>query len=169
MRDSWWGSHGLDSRSCNRPLHTGWVGASIMWPAETKVMVFPLCLVCGMQHFKLSDFSLGTRPRYSLVVDDDVKKRNNQTNLITNLKWITLQYLMTQSPYFLVHPDPLRCSTGYWVFLWINYPWYWEGRSSQLGWSGRPWRYNSCGVNFHVRQVPRLANLAHLYLMYYWP
>ena len=26
---------------------------------------------------KLSDFSLGTRPRYSLVVDEDVKKQTN--------------------------------------------------------------------------------------------
>ena len=32
------------------------------------------------QHVKLSDVSLGTRPRYSLVVDDDVKKPTNQTN-----------------------------------------------------------------------------------------
>ena len=31
------------------------------------------------QHVKLSDFSLWTRPRYSLVVDEDVKKPNKQT------------------------------------------------------------------------------------------
>ena len=28
------------------------------------------------QHVKLSDVSLGTRPQYSLVVDEDVKKPN---------------------------------------------------------------------------------------------
>ena len=33
------------------------------------------------QHVKLSDVSLGTRPRYGLVVDEDVKKPNKQTNL----------------------------------------------------------------------------------------
>ena len=43
---SWWGGPGLDFR-CGRPLPTGWVGVSIMWPAETEVMVSQLCLVCG--------------------------------------------------------------------------------------------------------------------------
>ena len=33
--------------SCGRPILTSWVGVSIMWPAETEVMVSPLCLVCG--------------------------------------------------------------------------------------------------------------------------
>ena len=51
---------------CGRPLPTAWVDVSIMGPAETEVMVSPLCLV-----------SLGTRPRYSLVVDEDVKKQTN--------------------------------------------------------------------------------------------
>ena len=32
------------------------------------------------QHVKLSGVSLGTRPRYCLVVDEDVKKPTNQTN-----------------------------------------------------------------------------------------
>ena len=32
------------------------------------------------QHLKLSYVSLGTRPRYSLVVDEDVKKPTNQTS-----------------------------------------------------------------------------------------
>ena len=31
---------------CGRPLPTGWVGVSIMWPAETEVMVSQLCLLC---------------------------------------------------------------------------------------------------------------------------
>ena len=30
-----------------RSLPTGRVGVSIMWRAETEVMVSPLCLVCG--------------------------------------------------------------------------------------------------------------------------
>ena len=33
------------------------------------------------QHVKLSDVSLGTRPRYSLVVDEDDKKPNKETKL----------------------------------------------------------------------------------------
>ena len=37
-------------------------------------MVSPLCLVCMWQHVKLSDDSLGSRLRYSLVVNEDVKK-----------------------------------------------------------------------------------------------
>ena len=41
-------------------------------------MVSQLCLVCGSTH-KLSDVSLGTRPRYSLVVEEDVKKLTNRT------------------------------------------------------------------------------------------
>ena len=52
-RDSWWGGPGFDSR-CGRPLPTGWVGVSIMWPAETEVMVSQLCLNMW-QHVKLSD------------------------------------------------------------------------------------------------------------------
>ena len=37
--------------------------------------------LCGMwQHLKLSDVSRETRPRYNLVVDEDVKKPNRQTN-----------------------------------------------------------------------------------------
>ena len=45
-RDSWLGGPGFDPR-CGRPLPTGWVGVSIMWPAETEVMVSQLCLMCG--------------------------------------------------------------------------------------------------------------------------
>ena len=37
-------------------------------------------LSCVWQHIKLSDVSLETRPRYSLVVEEDVKKPNKQAN-----------------------------------------------------------------------------------------
>ena len=37
------------------------------------------------QHVKLSNVSLGTRPRYSLVVDEDVKKQTKQTNTSLSL------------------------------------------------------------------------------------
>ena len=40
-------------------------------------LVLP-ALSCVWQHVKLSDVSLGTRPRYSLVADEDVKKSNKQ-------------------------------------------------------------------------------------------
>ena len=44
-----------------------------------RTMNFPtLCRV--WQHVKLSDVSLEARPRYSLVVDKNVKEPNNQTN-----------------------------------------------------------------------------------------
>ena len=68
----------MDPR-CDHLLPTGWVGASLVRPAETEFMVSQLCLVCG-KHVKLSDVSLWTRPRYSLVVDEDVKKPNKQSN-----------------------------------------------------------------------------------------
>ena len=45
-RDPRWGGLGFDPRS-DRPLSIGWVGANIMWLAETEVIVSPLCLVCG--------------------------------------------------------------------------------------------------------------------------
>ena len=45
-RDFWSRGPGFDPR-CGRPLPTGWVGVSIMWPAETEVMVSQLCLMCG--------------------------------------------------------------------------------------------------------------------------
>ena len=51
-----------------------WVGVSLMWPAAPEVMVFPLCRVCGSKKKYL-----GTRPRYSLVVDEDVKKPSKHT------------------------------------------------------------------------------------------
>ena len=49
-------------------------------------MVSALSRVC--QHVKLSDVSLGTLPRYGLVVDEDVKKPNKKTNPV--LKNLTL-------------------------------------------------------------------------------
>ena len=44
-RNSWWGGPGFDP-CCGCPLPNGWVGVSIISPAETEVMVSPLCLVC---------------------------------------------------------------------------------------------------------------------------
>ena len=70
-RDSWWGGPGFNSRF-GRPLPTGWVCVSIMWPAETKVMV---CLMCGST-WNWQTLCLGAGPRYNLVVDEDVKKPN---------------------------------------------------------------------------------------------
>ena len=56
-------------------LPTGWVGVSIMSPAGTELPALPR----AWQHAKLSDVSLGTHLRYSLVADKDVKKSNKQT------------------------------------------------------------------------------------------
>ena len=44
--DFWWGGPGLDCLY-GHPLPTVLVGVSIMWPAETEVMVSQLCLMCG--------------------------------------------------------------------------------------------------------------------------
>ena len=45
-----------------------------------RMLVFLLSRV--WQYVKLSDVSLGTRPRHSLVVDEDVKKPNKQTGYV---------------------------------------------------------------------------------------
>ena len=58
-------------------------------------MVCPLCLVVW-QHVKLSDFSLGTRPVYNLVVDGDVKKPNKHTVRIWKLPNHFLLYVDTE-------------------------------------------------------------------------
>ena len=50
-----------------------------MPPAETEVMVSQLCLMCGST-LNCQTLCLGARPRYSLVVDEDVKKPTNQPN-----------------------------------------------------------------------------------------
>ena len=42
-------------------------------------MVSPLCLVSG---FILSDVSLGTRPRYNLVADEDVKNKKKKKKFL---------------------------------------------------------------------------------------
>ena len=60
-------------------LPTGWVGVSVMRPAETEVMVSPLCLVSGIT-LNCQTLCLGTRSRHSLNVDEDVKKPTYQTN-----------------------------------------------------------------------------------------
>ena len=73
-RDSLWGGPWFDPR-CDRPLPAGWVGVSKMWPTETKVMVFPLCLVCGST---MSDVSLGTLRDIALLLTTTLR---NQTNL----------------------------------------------------------------------------------------
>ena len=39
-----------------RPLPTGWVGVSIMRPAETEVMVFPLCLCVAARYIVRRQF-----------------------------------------------------------------------------------------------------------------
>ena len=58
---------------------TGW-DRSHGLPAQSRVW----------QHVKLSDVSLGTRPRYSPVADQDFKKQSKQTN-----KFTTRHYYIT--------------------------------------------------------------------------
>ena len=51
-RNSWWGGSGFNSGCC-RPLPTGWVGFTLMWPAETSHGLPALSRV--WQHVKLSE------------------------------------------------------------------------------------------------------------------
>ena len=66
--DAWSGDSSFNPR-CGRPLPTGWVG-------DRSHGLSTLSRV--WQHLKLSDVSLGARPRYSLVDDEDVKKPNKE-------------------------------------------------------------------------------------------
>ena len=73
-----WSAQLLVRRSRVRSPRAAWVDVSIVvWPAETEVIVF--CYVSVWQHVKLSDDGLGTRPRDSLVVEENVKKPKRQT------------------------------------------------------------------------------------------
>ena len=70
--------------------------------SEPEAMVSPLCLV--WQHVKLSDVSLGTRPLYSLDVEEDVNKSIKQSALsccfflvLTDYKFIKKDYLVLSS------------------------------------------------------------------------
>ena len=42
-------------------------------------MVSQLCLICGST-YNCQKFCLGARPRYNLVVDEDIKKPTKQTD-----------------------------------------------------------------------------------------
>ena len=64
-------------------IPAGWVDVSIMWPAETEVMVSPFCLVCSSTKI-CQTLCLGACRRYSLVVDEDVKKPNKKTKPFTD-------------------------------------------------------------------------------------
>ena len=58
-------------------------------------MVSHLCLMCGSTQ-KLSDISLGTRPGYSLVADEVIKKPDKQTNIVDILSiHILIQKLLS--------------------------------------------------------------------------
>ena len=50
------------------------------WPADWDRSRGLPALSCVWHHLKLSDVSLGTRPLYSLVVDEDIKKPTKQKN-----------------------------------------------------------------------------------------
>ena len=54
---------------------TGWVGVSIMWPAETDVIISTLSRV--WQHLKLSDVSHGARPLLTRMLRNQTYKQTN--------------------------------------------------------------------------------------------
>ena len=49
------------------------------------------------KHVKLSDVSLGLRPRYNPAVNEDVKKPTNQTKQTVDLLRICIQYCISES------------------------------------------------------------------------
>ena len=59
------------------PMFTDQCTSAGKIPAETEVMVSQLCLMCGST-LNCQTLCLGARPRYNLVVDEDVKKPTNQ-------------------------------------------------------------------------------------------
>ena len=77
-----------------------------------KSWSFRSCLVCGSTQ-KVSDISLGTRPRYSLVVEEDVKKPTNQTNkaLACLQPWLYESCTSVFDSFLLKHPIKLFCSS----------------------------------------------------------
>ena len=77
-RDSWWGGPGFDSR-CGHKLPPGWVFGSNMLPGWDRGHGLPAPSRVW-RHVKLSAVSLGTRPRYSLVLEENVMKPTNQPN-----------------------------------------------------------------------------------------
>ena len=83
----WSEGRGFDPCSWRR-LPTGWVSVSIMWPAETEVMVSWFCSV--WYQIKLSDIDLGTCTQYSPVADVDVKKRSKQSLSLSSLLSLSL-------------------------------------------------------------------------------
>ena len=64
------------------------------------------------QHVQLSDVSVGTRPRYSLVVDEDVKKPTNQTNKTFHIRGeslfldLDIYHLSFHAPYVPIALSP---------------------------------------------------------------
>ena len=93
---------------------TGWVGVSIMWTGWNRSHGLPAPSHVW-QHVKLSDaLVLGARPRYNLVVDEDVKKLTNQpTRLFVKVTSVVQNVDLRWCPTPLC-PELLECiPTGY--------------------------------------------------------
>ena len=65
----------MSSKVVDKSLISYLTGKIIVWDRGRGVPSLPRV----WQHVKLSDVSLGIRPRYSLVADEDVKKPKKQT------------------------------------------------------------------------------------------
>ena len=85
-RDSWWGGPGFDF-CCGRTLPTGWVGVYNTVTGWDRSHGLPT-LSRMWQHVKLSDVS----QRYSVVVDEDVKKPDKQTHTAHETPTLTLSF-----------------------------------------------------------------------------
>ena len=77
-RDSWWGDLGFDSRS-GRPLPRLLVGSVSVYCDRLRQKSWCSLSLCGST-LNCQTLCLGARPRYNLVVDEDVKKPTKQTN-----------------------------------------------------------------------------------------
>ena len=134
-RDSWWGGTGFDAR-CGRPLPTGWSGVIIMWPARQKSWSKLPALSRVWHYVKLSDVSLGIRPRYTrytLVAVEDVKKPNELTKSCSVKSFPAFTWCSSLSGN--------HCTLFIWVLgCFRNYPW-WEAMND--------WK----NISFHFRTV----------------
>ena len=73
-------------------------------------MISPLSRV--WQQVKLSDVSLGTRPRYSLTADEDVKKLNKHTHTQTKILIGPMQIVYDNSSFMKDHQRGLGIVSG---------------------------------------------------------
>ena len=74
-----------------------------MWPAETEAMV---------SHKIVRRSCLGARPRYNLVVDEDVKKPTNQPTSIDSFPAVESMQMVQKHQVFLQPPKEITTTNA---------------------------------------------------------